>query len=51
MKAPIILLSTMHNIPQVFDDEKKLPVMIHDYNQTKFGVDVMDQCINSYTVR
>ena len=25
--------------------------MIHDYNQTKFGVDVMDQCINTYTVR
>ena len=50
-KPPIILLSTMHNIPEVFDDETKLPVMIHDYNQTKFGVDVMDQCINGYTVR
>ncbi|CAF1224457.1 unnamed protein product [Adineta steineri] len=50
-KPPIILLSTMHNISEVFDDEIKLPVMIHDYNQTKFGVDVMDQCINGYTVR
>ncbi|CAF4518906.1 unnamed protein product, partial [Rotaria sp. Silwood2] len=25
--------------------------MIHDYNQTKFGVDVVDQCINNYTCR
>ncbi len=50
-KLPIILLSTLHDIPEVLDDEKKLPVMIHDYYQTKFGVDIIDQCVNNYTVR
>lgn len=50
-KPPIIMLSTLHDIAEVFDDEKKLPTMIHDYNQTKFGVDVMDQCVNNYSVR
>jgi hypothetical protein len=28
-----------------------MPVIIHDYNQTKFGVDIVDQCVNNYTVR
>jgi hypothetical protein len=50
-KPPIVLLSTSHDFPEVFDDAEKLPVMIHDYNQTKCGVDVVDQCINNYTVR
>jgi hypothetical protein len=50
-KPPIILLSTSHEFAETFDDDKKLPTMIHDYNQTKFGVDVIDQCINNYTVR
>jgi hypothetical protein len=39
------------NFPEVFDDDKKLPSMIHDYNQTKVGVDLVGQCINKYTVR
>ncbi len=50
-KPPVIVLSTLHEFPEVFDDEKRMPVMIHDYNQTKIGVDVIDQCINNYTVR
>lgn len=25
--------------------------MIHDYNQTKYGVDAIDQCVGNYTVR
>ncbi|CAF4474867.1 unnamed protein product, partial [Rotaria sp. Silwood2] len=50
-KPPIILLSTSHNFLEILDGKKKLPVMIHDYNQTKVGVDVVDQCINNYTVR
>ena len=50
-KPPIILLSTLHEYSEVFDDEEKLPVMIHDYNQTKGGVDLVNQCINNYTVR
>ncbi|CAF1454756.1 unnamed protein product [Rotaria sordida] len=50
-KPPVILLSTLHDFPEILDDEKKLPAMIHDYNQTKIGVDVVDQCINNYTAR
>jgi hypothetical protein len=50
-KPPVILLSTLHGYSEVLDDEKKLPVMIHDYNQTKGGVDVINQCINNYSVR
>ncbi|CAF3279993.1 unnamed protein product [Rotaria sp. Silwood2] len=50
-KKPIIILSSSHNQPEVFDDDKKLPCAVHDYNQTKYGVDVIDQCIGNYTVR
>ena len=50
-KKPIIILSSSHNQPEVFDDDKKVPCAIHDYNQTKYGVDVIDQCIGNYTVR
>jgi hypothetical protein len=50
-KPPVILLSTSHDFAEVFDDEKILPVMIHDYNQNKIGIDVIDQYINNYTIR
>ena len=50
-KPPVIILSTAHEFLEVFDDDKKLPLMIHDYNQTKVGVDLVGQCINKYTVR
>ncbi|CAF1318264.1 unnamed protein product [Rotaria sordida] len=50
-KKPVILLSSLHNCPETYDDDKQLPCAIHDYNQTKCGVDIMDQCINYYTVR
>jgi hypothetical protein len=50
-KPPVILLSTSHEFSEVFDDQKRLPCMIHDYNQTKVGVDLVDQCITNYSVR
>ena len=50
-KKPIIVLSSLHKFPETFDDEKKLPCVIHDYNQKKSGVDAVDQCIEYYTVR
>ena len=50
-KKPIIVLSSLHKSPETFDDEKKLPCVIHDYNQKKSGVDAVDQCIEYYTVR
>ncbi|CAF3698644.1 unnamed protein product [Rotaria sp. Silwood1] len=50
-KKPVVLLSSAHEFAEVFDDEKRLPCAIHDYNQTKGGVDAIDQCIENYTVR
>ncbi|CAF2038169.1 unnamed protein product, partial [Rotaria magnacalcarata] len=50
-KSPVILLSTLHEYSEVLDDNKYLPVVIHNYNQIKVGVDFVDQCINNYTVR
>ena len=38
-KKPIIILSSLHKHPEVLDDEKKLPCVVHDYNQTKCGAD------------
>ncbi|CAF4656859.1 unnamed protein product [Rotaria sp. Silwood2] len=49
-KKPVVLLSSAHEFAKVFDDEKRLPCAIHDYNQTKAGVDAIDQCIENYTV-
>ncbi|CAF4519394.1 unnamed protein product, partial [Didymodactylos carnosus] len=50
-KKPVIMLSSLHKHAETFDDEKKLPCVIHDYNQTKCGVDAMDQCVGNYTTR
>ena len=50
-KPPVILLSTLHEYSEVLDDDKTLPVMIYNYNQTKVDVDLVNQCINNYTVR
>ncbi|CAF1356678.1 unnamed protein product [Rotaria sordida] len=46
-KPPVILLSTLHDFPEILDDEKKLPAMIHDYNETKIGVDVVKLALQS----
>jgi len=50
-KNPVILLSSLHNGPETYDNPKQLPCAAHDYNQTKFCVDIIDQCINYYTTR
>ena len=50
-KKPIILLSSLHKCAETLDDDKELPCLIHDYNQSKYGVDVIDQCVGTYTVR
>ena len=49
-KSPVVLLATLHEYSEVIGDDKTFPVMIHNYNQTKVGVDLLDQCINNYTV-
>lgn len=47
----IILLSTMHNQIQNAEDETKKPEIILHYNQTKIGVDIMDQMVKHFTCR
>lgn len=44
------VINTAWTFGSIFDDEKRLLVMMHDYNQTKCGVDLVQQCINKYTV-
>lgn len=35
-KKLVISLSTLYERPEVFDDEKRLPFVIHDYKNTLF---------------
>ena len=42
-----IVLSTAHEFSEFFDDSKELPNMIHSYNQTKIGADLVDQSIKT----
>lgn len=41
----------MHESGDIFDDEKKKPQIIIDYNKTKSGVDTMDKLVQTYTVK
>ena len=46
----VILLSTMHHgISIVEEDPKKRPEIIKFYNETKVGVDLADQMVQTYT--
>ena len=45
----VILLSTMHNEPKIDTSTKKKPHIVLSYNETKSGVDIMDQMCLSYT--
>lgn len=45
----VILLSSMHDDAQI--DENGKPEIINFYNQTKGGVDVMDQTLQEYTTQ
>jgi hypothetical protein len=46
----VLLLSSMHYGGEIEGPQQK-PVLIHDYNKTKGGVDQMDENIEEYTVR
>jgi hypothetical protein len=50
-KRPVVLLLSAHESAEILDDEKRLPCAIHDYNQTKGGVDTVNQCVENFTVR
>ena len=48
----VILLSTMHRgISIVEEDPKKRPEIITFYNETKIGVDLVDQMVHTYTCK
>lgn len=48
----VIVLSTLHeNIHIDAESKKKLPETIQFYNETKVGVDIIDQMARKYTVR
>jgi hypothetical protein len=44
----VMLLSTEHKSAKILDVNNK-PELVHDYNQTKYGVDVADQMLRMYS--
>lgn len=49
----VIALSTMHRTGEIDPDnnEEKKPVIIHDYNETKYGVDILDKMCHQYDTK
>lgn len=47
----VLLLSSLHNSVSIENSEKKKPETITYYNQTKYGVDIVDQMIRLYTTK
>lgn len=47
----VLLMSSLHHIVDVRDDDQKKPEIIHYYNHTKGGVDVLDQLVSNYTCK
>ena len=45
----VLLLSTMHDQPEIDDNEQKKPFMVLDYNGTKGAVDAFDQEVGYYS--
>ena len=50
-KKNVLLLSTLHTDVAIADNEKKTRETVKCYNETKYGVDVVDQMARKYTVR
>ncbi|XP_029108964.1 piggyBac transposable element-derived protein 4-like [Scleropages formosus] len=51
-KKAVVLLSTVHHDKAVDEDsQKRKPEIITFYNQTKGGVDVVDQMVRTYTCK
>ena len=50
-KKNVLLLSTLHEDATIADNQKKTPETVKCYNDTKHGVDVVDQMARKYTVR
>lgn len=47
----VLLLSTMHPNVEIAEGQKKLPETVKFYNETKFGVDVVDQMARQYSTK
>ena len=47
----VVILSSIHTDVDVSANEKKTPETVKFYNETKFGVDVVDQMARKYTTR
>lgn len=47
-KKAVILLSTMHHDIAASGEKEKLEI-VHFYNKTKSGVDIMDKLLGQYT--
>ena len=50
-KKNVLLLSTLHADTTIADNQKKTSETVKCYNDTKYGVDVVDQMARKYTVR
>ena len=50
-KKNVLLLSTLLADATIADNQKKTPETVKCYNDTKYGVDVVDQMARKYTVR
>ena len=50
-KKNVAILSILHQYITIADNAKKTPESVKAYNDTKYGVDVVDQMARKYTVR
>ncbi|XP_017288685.1 uncharacterized protein LOC108245934 isoform X2 [Kryptolebias marmoratus] len=50
-KKVICVLSSMHSVVELEDTTKRKPNTVTQYNETKCGVDAMDQMVREYSVR
>lgn len=50
-KKNVIILSSMHSNINIANNSKKTPETITFYNETKFGVDIVDQMCRKYSVK
>ena len=47
----VLLLSTLHPILEIDDNEKKMPEVVHFYNSTKYDMDMLDQMARKYSTK
>ena len=47
----MLIVSIIHNDITIADNAKKIPETVSSYNETKYGVDILDQMAKKYTRR